>query len=170
MKEAIQGSDKILAVRLLKNINQKDGIKLALQTSHTYTVSNDNSTEQTKDGPVAVKGATSYELSIEYVASRDELNLELYEASKNNEQVEFWIIDRNDKTEDGKYKAIYLRGLLDSWEEPSEVSSLVTHSTDVSVIGIPQEGTVTLTDSQENQVFYAFHDLEKVTEENPEEV
>lgn len=165
MVEAIQGKDKFLMVRRLSDAATKPAAKLLLQTSHEYAIENDNDTVETKDGPVVRRGSTSYTLSIEAVTARDTVNLMLEQAANKNEELEFWIVDYGGGlNEEGKYASKYLRGNLNSWSAPSDVSELENLSTEVTVSGIPQDGFVSLTASQEDEIFYAFRDIEATEE------
>lgn len=160
MVEAIQGRDKFLMVRRLADANTKKATKLMLQTSHEYAIENDNDTVETKDGPVVRRGSTSYTLSMEAVTARDETNLMLEKAANDNEVLEFWIVDYGKGSDvDGKYDAKYLQGNLNSWSAPSDVSELETLSTEVTISGIPQDGSITLSEEQQSEIFYAFRDV-----------
>lgn len=160
MVEAIQGKDKFLMVRRFADAGTKAAAKLLLQTSHEYAIENDNDTVETKDGPIVRQGSTSYSLSIEAVTARDSVNIMLEKAANDNEELEFWIIDYGVGPDgSGKYPAKYLRGNLNSWSAPSDVSELETLSTEVTISGIPQDGLVSLTDDQQDEIFYAFKDI-----------
>lgn len=164
MKTAIQGKDKILLFRLLKDEKTADAAKLALQTEHNWNYSRDTNITQTKDGAVVSAGGLETKLDIDAVSTRDEINKMLKESVIKGEKLEVWEIDLAGEKQEEKYPALYAQGNLESWELPSNVEDLETFSTSMSIDGVPVEGFATLTAAQEEEIAYAFRDTTKVAE------
>ncbi len=162
MFEPKKGKDKILMFRMLKDMETKDAAKLALQTEHELSYEREVNTTQTKDGAIVTDGGMEVTMSISAVASADEVNGMLFEAVKKGETLECWEIDLSAKgSAENKYKALYMRGKLNSWSLPASVEDLVEVETEMNIDGIPQEGEVTLTAEQTELILYAFQDLSK---------
>lgn len=158
--KAIEGKKKILMFRKLSEAKLKDASKLALQTEHSWSKSANTSSTQTKDGAINVSGGLETTLSISAVASYDDVNKFLEEAVDNSDVLEVWDIDLSEVKE-GKYKARYAQGLLNKWETPAGVEDLVTFDTEMNINMLPQDGFTELTDSQEEEVQYAFREVTK---------
>lgn len=156
------GKDKILAFRLLDDRSTKDGAKLALQTSHSWSYDRKAEVTQTKDGPVVTSGGLEVSLDLSAVTSNDELNRMLKDSVVNGKKLEVWEIDlASKKPTENKYKAIYAQGNLEKWSVPSDVNGLEELSTTMKIDGVPQEGELTLTQEQVSAIQYAFADLKK---------
>jgi len=164
MNTAVQGVDKILMFRMLKDAASQKAAKLALQTKHTLKYDRKTNTTQTKDGALNSTDGLETKLTIEAVATRDELNLMLEKSVIDGEVVEIWEIDYGagpvaSGPNAGKYQALYMQGLLGSWEAPSNVGEFTTISTEAVINGKPQEGFATVTEEQQEEIQYAFKDV-----------
>ncbi len=159
----IKGKDKILMFRRLDQDKQETGVKLALQTTHTWDYARSVEGIDTKDGTITSGGGLTVTLSIEAVASNDELNKMLKQAVLDDAILEVWDVDMSTyDTSTKKADAQYAQGRLQGWSVPADVSDLSRISTTMSINGVPQSGTVTLTEAQEAQYQYAFRGTEKV--------
>lgn len=156
---AIQGKNKILAFRLLKDAATATGTKLALQVEHTLNYERSNETTETKDGPVVSPGALVPTLELSALATDDPLNKMLMKSVIDGEKLEIWEIDLTKEVASGKYNALYMQGNLRSWSVPAPATGPVTISTAADIDGVPKEGQVTLTAEQISEVQYAFKDL-----------
>lgn len=159
---AIQGKEKILLFRLLRDEEKENAAKLALQTEHSWNYTRNTNTTQTKDGPVVSAGGLEITLDIDAVSSRDDVNKMLKESVVKGLKLEVWEIDLGGEKQEEKYPAVYARGNLDSWEVPANVEDLETFSTTMNIDGEPKEGYATLTAEQEEEIAYAFRDTDKV--------
>lgn len=153
---AIYGKDKILMFRKLGD--KKAATKLALQTEHSWSYERSNDVTKTKDGAVTSDGGLEVTLSIEAVATNDELNNMLKQSVIEGFMLEVWEINLAGTKQGAKYPAIYAQGKLSSWEVPANVEELETISTEMSIQGKPAEGYATLTAEQEAAIQYAFAD------------
>lgn len=160
---ALFGKDKILMFRKLGDTAA--AAKLALQTEHSWSYERSNDATKTKDGAVTSDGGLEVTLSIEAVASHDELNTLLMQSVVEGFKLEVWEIDLAGQKSGAKYPAKYARGSLSSWEVPSNVEDLETISTEMTIEGVPVKGYATLTAAQENAINYAFQDTTAITED-----
>lgn len=163
MVQPIYGKDRILMFRLFDERAKEGATKLALQTKHTWKYEAKSDSTETKDGNINSPATAVATLEIEAVTSSDPVNKMLKKAVLGSAKLEVWDIDLSSKTEDGKYEATYGQGYMQSWEVPSEVGKLGELKTNMNIDQLPQDGTVTLTLNQEDEVQYAFSDTEKVT-------
>ena len=159
---ALHGKDFILAFRLLSEAETKSGIKLAYQIEHTISKSRSTDVTQTKDGPLVSSGGIERTIEITAISTKDELNLMLEKSVDDGETLEIWEIDLSSKDND-EYDALYMRGKLTDWETPRNVEDYVEITTEAVIEGTPKPGKVTLTAEQEQEIAYAFRNLEPVT-------
>ena len=150
------GKNKILMFRKLGD--KTAAAKLALQTEHKWKYERKNDSTATKDGSVVSDKGLEVTLSIEAVTSRDDINKMLKNSVVNGEKLEVWEIDLAGEKQGEKYPALYAQGALSSWEVPDNVEDLETLSTEMTIEGKPVEGYATLTNSQINEINYAFKD------------
>lgn len=150
------GKNKILMFRKLGE--KSAAAKLALQTEHSWSYERSTDVTKTKDGAVSSDGGLEVTLSIEAVASADDLNKMLKDSVINGDVLEVWEIDLAGQKSGVKYPALYAQGKLSSWEVPSNVEDLETISTEMTINGKPVEGFATLTADQEAAIQYAFAD------------
>lgn len=156
MAEVILGKDKILMFRKLGD--KTAGAKLALQTEHKLTYERARDVTKTKDGAVTSDGGLEVKLEINAIATKDDLNTMLANSVIEGYELEVWEVDLSSKT-GNKYSALYMRGVLSTWECPANVEESVTVSTELTVTGKPVSGQVTLTADQQSAVLYAFQDV-----------
>ena len=155
------GKNKILMFRKLGD--KRAAAKLALQTEHKWKYERKNDSTATKDGSVISDKGLEVNLSIEAVATRDELNLMLKDSVVSGYKLEVWEIDLAGEKQGNKYPALYAQGSLNSWEVPENVEDLETISTEMAIEGKPVAGIATLSESQIAEINYAFADTTEIT-------
>ena len=158
---ANRGKDKILMFRKLGD--RTAAAKLALQTEHKWKYERKNDSKKTKDGSVNSDKGLEVTLSIEAVATRDDLNLMLKDSVANGYSLEVWEIDLAGEKQGDKYPAVYAQGSLNSWEVPDNVEDLETISTEMAIEGKPVDGYATLSDAQIAEINYTFADTTEIT-------
>lgn len=158
---ANRGKDKILMFRKLGD--RTAAAKLALQTEHKWKYERKNDSKKTKDGAVNSDKGLEVVLSIEAVATRDDLNLMLKDSVANGYSLEVWEIDLAGEKQGDKYPAVYAQGSLNSWEVPDNVEELETISTEMAIEGKPVDGYATLSDAQIAEINYTFADTTEIT-------
>ena len=159
------GKDKILMFRLLDKCTTEKAKRLALQIEHTLTYDNNSDSQQTKDGPINFSGGLTSSIAISAISTRDDVNDMLRDSVIKDKVLEVWEIDLGAKQgSENEFLALYGQGKLTNWEVPSSVESAAQFSSTFNVNGYLQEGKVTLTDAQFQEVQYAFRDLDKYSE------
>lgn len=159
--EPQKGKDRILMFR--KKGDKIAAAKLALQTEHKWEYERKTDSTKTKDGAISAAGGLEVTLSIEAVASRDELNNMLKNSVIEGYELEVWDIDLKGEKQGAKYPALYAIGKLSKWEVPANVEDLITLQTEMAIDGKPVPGYATLTAEQEAEVLYAFTDTTAIT-------
>ena len=157
----LQGKNKILLFRLLKDSDTKAG-KLAFQTDHTFSLTRDTDSIVTKDGTLVKISDLEGEISgIEAVQSKDDPVAEMLQSAVlDGDKLEVWEVAVDEELEsEGKYPAMYAQGYLTSWEEGASAEDEATYSGDFMIELVPQFGEATLSDEQEDAVQYAFKDV-----------
>lgn len=162
-----QGKDRVLLVRLMEDEALEDASKILFQVEHSFEYSRDMERIVTKDGTEIQPGALEVTVPISvYVSTDDTVNEKLKGAVIDAKLVEVWEVDLTGEPEvEGKYPAIYSRGYLDSWTDPSNVEEVVQVETNLNVVGIPQKGEATFTEEQQEELQYAFRDTMAVPAE-----
>lgn len=157
-----KGISSVLFFRLLKDAATQKGKKLAFQTEHSESISNEISSTKTKDGSINVPAGAAFEFAISAIlAKNDPLAAMLKDAAVNGDVVECWevAVDTDMQNAAGQYFATYMQGVLPSWEEAKNSEENITLSTSLTVNQIPQKGYLDLTAAEEAAVQYAFRTL-----------
>lgn len=157
---AIEGKNRVLKFRKLKDAGTDAAKHLALQTEHSWSSSKDIARTATKDGAKIASGGAEDTLSISALSSDDEVNNYLEQAYRDDDVLEVWDIDLSSphETDENKYKARYARGLLNGWETPAPTEDFVTLDTEMEIDLVPQDGYATVTESEQEEIQYAFRD------------
>lgn len=160
MPEMLEGKNKILLFRRLKDADKEDAIKLVFQTEHSFEYERDIDKIVTKDGVIIKVGELEAEVPIEAIQSKDDPAYEmLQDAMIAGEQLELWEVTIDeDLKEDDKYPAVYCRGYLDSWSPSNPAEDEAEISSNFNVELEPQFGMATLTEEMEQAVQYEFRD------------
>lgn len=164
---AEQGMDKVIFLRELAKAAEQSAMRLALQTTHTLTISRDSDSTATKDGNVATTSPAETELEVENIASDDEMNDLLWRSVKDNLPVEAWEVNLAKKNASGQYFARYMRGKVNEMESDNDADDNSTGDASFSIDGVPVDGWVTLSQDTKDALSYAFRGLDKVTEADP---
>lgn len=160
------GKASVLFFRALKNAATESGKKLAFQTEHSKTITNEVSATQTKDGAINSSAGATFEYPISCILTKnDPLRDMLESAVINSDIMECWevVIDDDMTNASDQYLATYMQGLLTSWEETLNSEESVTASTTLMVNHIPQKGYLDLTAAEQAAVQYAFRVLAPYT-------
>ena len=161
--EAKKGIKVVLLWRLLKDASTKKAVKLAFQEKHSVEASIDGGdVKKTKDGAIITTGTIEEEIPFEStMGSGDAIAEMLIQAFYDQEMLELWEVDLNEKGENGKYKAEYRRGRLTDITKNAEAEDTVMLEGTFKTEGIRQKGEVELTAEQEEIVQYAFRDTDE---------
>lgn len=158
--KARKGKDQILLWRALKDAETEKGFKLAFQEEHSVDASIDGGeSKATKDGVINTDGSILDEIPFtSTMAYGDKIAEILDNAFYNQEELELWIVDAGQKTEEDKYEAEYRQGKLDSFKKTAATEDTVVLEGNFKTNGVRQKGQVTLSKEQEETVQYAFRD------------
>ena len=114
MAEVIEGKKVILLFRLVKERATKTATQLAYEISNTLNRERNTEEQETKTGMIKSVGASNESIEFEFLQSSAVVNDMLNYAYENNEEVEFWRVNLDDKDASGKYDAYTGTGLLAS--------------------------------------------------------
>ncbi|MDG3374534.1 phage major tail protein, TP901-1 family, partial [Vibrio parahaemolyticus] len=92
-----KGIDVVLLYRNLAKQAEEDAKIVTYQTEHTFGMSRNTDSTETKDGTAQSVGAIEYDFSSTALYERGSETLKmLYDAFMKNEEVEVWVIDKLD--------------------------------------------------------------------------
>ena len=164
-----RGINTVLYIRNLSQATSMSGGRLALQTTHTLTVSADSDSKATKDGKVSTPGVPETKLKVENIGSDDFLDDVIKNSVFKGYKLEIWEVNfdkPNPNTPAGaaptSFFARYMQGQATSWESENAADSTNTHSSEFAINGTPQDGYVTLDKPDLDALQYAFHDITPV--------
>lgn len=149
MAEVIEGKKVILLFRLVKERATKTATQLAYEISNTLNRERNTEEQETKTGMIKSVGASNESIEFEFLQSSAEINEMLNYAYENNEEVEFWRVNLDNKDKTGKYDAYTGTGLLASYPLSAEVASNATISTTLNIQGVVGRIRATITTDQE---------------------
>lgn len=164
-----RGINTVLYIRNLSQATTMSGGRLALQTTHTLSVSADSDSQATKDGNVSTPGIPETTLSVENIGSDDFLDEVIKNSVFKGNKLEIWEVNfdkPNPNTPAGtaptSFFARYMQGQATSWESENAADSTNTHSSEFAINGTPQDGYITLDKPDLDALQYAFHDITPV--------
>ena len=160
MAEMVEGKNKILLFRRLKDAGEENAVKLVFQTEHTFSYDRSLDRIVTKDGIVVKVGELEANVDITAIQSKDDPTYAmLRDAMIAGEKLELWEVSVDeDLKEDDKYPAVYAQGYLENWETTSSAEDEAEIDSNFVVELEPQFGMATLTEEQELAVQYAYRD------------
>ena len=154
--EKIQGVNVVVYARKLAEAAKVAGQLIPYQTSLNIDPQRDSDKKKTKSGTVTPTSSLETDFKFEFVNNWSKIADQLLDSIFDNEEMEFWAVNRQRKNSEGQYYALYLRGKVteDSNDnDPDEVSS---RETTVTVDYGPVRGWVTLSEEQEAELAYIF--------------
>lgn len=162
--EAVAGDQIVYFYRNYKNRAAKAAVLFPLVTSNERSGSKSADSTATKDGNIRIPGPTEIEIASSSIKAKGDENAKDLEAAfKAGDLVECWEVDLSTKTTDKKCDAVYYQGYFTDFSVTSEADGLVEIETTFGVNGEGVAGEVTLTAENEEEIMYAFADLDKVT-------
>ena len=161
-----KGIKVVLLWRLLEDAATKKAIKLAFQEEHSVEASIEGGeTKQTKDGIILTEGNVEETIPFKStMANNDDTAKMLIKAFYDQNRLELWEVDLNEKDSSGEYAAEYRQGKLTDITKTAGVDNTVVLEGTFKTEGNKQEGTVELTAEQEAVVQYAFRDTNEYVE------
>ncbi|CAH1853719.1 phage major tail protein, TP901-1 family [Convivina intestini] len=163
--KAKSGGKAFVFVRLRESESKVRGIKPAYQTSYSYKLSRDKKSEDTKDGKVQKGGSLDGTLSMELLASNQDILKDLDDAITKDKEVEIWIAYTDTTgTRAGTYEGRYMRAHMTSAEETGDSDNSVSLKLEASINGgYARKGDLSLDANSDTDVSYDFQDLGVVT-------
>lgn len=163
MAEVIEGKKVILLFRLVKERATKTATQLAYEISNTLNRERKTEEQETKTGMIKSVGASNESIEFEFLQSSAVINDMLNYAYENNEEVEFWRVNLDDKDASGKFDAYTGTGLLASYPLAAEVASNATISTTLNIQGVVGRIRATITNDQEATAQKYFDTVASIT-------
>lgn len=163
MAEVIEGKKVILLFRLVKERATKTATQLAYEISNTLNRERNTEEQETKTGMIKSVGASNESIEFEFLQSSAVVNDMLNYAYENNEEVEFWRVNLDDKDASGKFDAYTGTGLLASYPLAAEVASNATISTTLNIQGVVGRIRATITNDQEATAQKYFDTVASIT-------
>lgn len=160
----IYGDELVLFLRVLEEESTERGLPLPLELSNTFNTEMESDSVQTKQGAINTKPTMTETIDMRFIASRTDHYEKIRKAVKNGKKLAVWIVDRGNKQTEGankdKYPATYAEGFCTGWPEEAEAGEFIEIDTTLNVDGKAQEGFVTLTKEEEENLMYVFKDLD----------
>jgi TP901-1 family phage major tail protein len=160
MATVINGIDNILYLRNLADDDTLQGARLSLQTTHSFSGSNDTTATVTKDGTQNSIGKPSWTLSMEVLASDDETLKIIKKAFNESKLLEVWSVNfgqpENTNPDNTSYFTTYARGYVTSFEDEEGAEDNGTISIELAINGIPQDGYCEVAKTDVESLQYAF--------------
>lgn len=160
----LNGKDRILFWRKLKDEKTNKGRKMLYQTEHEKTYSADSDEVNTKDGALTTSKSVSDEIQIKAIAALgDEVVTWLEDAMLAGDVLEMWEVDIS-QVNAGKCPAEYRQGILTELKYKANAEDHLEIEGTYKTNGTRQKGEVTLTPDEQAVIQYAFRDLDTVKE------
>ena len=162
--EPVAGKKIIYLFRIMKNAASAAGAQIAFVTENGRTKSKDADSTATKDGSIRTPGTSEVEITCTSILAKgDTLIDELEDALDNDDLIEIWEANLDEKASDGenKFKGMYFQGYLTELERTSNAEDMVEVSTTFGINGNGKWGNVTVTAEQQAAADYVFRDSVK---------
>ena len=162
--EAVAGKKIVYLFRILSKASTTDGTTLAFTTENSRTKSKDADSTVTKDGSIRTPGEAEVEISATCILSKDDTMIDELEAAMDNDEIiEIWEANLEEKAESGenKFKGAYYQGYLTEIEKSSSAEDFVEVSLTFGVNGNGASGDVTVSTEQQEIAAYVFTDTKK---------
>ena len=160
--EAVHGKNLVYLYRIKNEAANTAGALIAFTTENGRTKSKDGDTTVTKDGSIRTPGAVEQEITAtSLLAKGDEMIDKLEDAMDNDELIEIWEANLDEKAGENKFKGMYFQGYLTEMEKTSAAEDFVEVSLTFAINGSGVRGDVTVTTEQQEMAAYVFTDTAK---------
>lgn len=164
--EQIQGVNVVVYARKLSEATKVAGQLIPYQTSLTIDPQRDSDTKKTKSGSVTTTSSLETDFKFEFVNNWSKIADQLLDSIFDNEEMEFWAVNRQRKNSEGQYYALYLRGKVTEDSNDNDPDDVSSRETTITVDYGPVRGWVTLSEDQEAELAYIFRGV-GVIEDTP---
>lgn len=154
--ERIQGVNVVVYARKLAEATKVAGQLIPYQTSLNIDPQRDSDKKKTKSGTVTTTSSLETDFKFEFVNNWSKIADQLLDSIFDNEEMEFWAVNRQRKNSEGQYYALYLRGKVTEDSNDNDPDDVSSRETTVTVDYGPVRGWVTLSEEQEAELAYIF--------------
>lgn len=154
--EKIQGANVVVYARKLAEAAKVAGQLIPYQTSLNIDPQRDSDKKKTKSGTVTTTSSLETDFKFEFVNNWSKIADQLLDSIFDNEEMEFWAVNRQRKNSEGQYYALYLRGKVTEDSNDNDPDDVSSRETTVTVDYGPVRGWVTLSEEQEAELAYIF--------------
>ncbi len=154
--EQIQGVNVVVYARKLAEAAKVSGQLIPYQTSLSIDPQRDSDKKKTKSGTVTTTSSLETDFKFEFVNNWSKIADQLLDSIFDNEEMEFWAVNRQRKNADGQYYALYLRGKVTEDSNDNDPDDVSSRETTITVDYGPVRGWVTLSEDQEAELAYIF--------------
>lgn len=162
--DAVAGKKIVYLFRIMKNAANAAGAQIAFVTENGRTKSKDADSTATKDGSIRTPGTAEVEITCTSILAKGDILIDaLEDALDNDDLIEIWEANLDEKAESGenKFKGMYFQGYLTEFEKTSNAEDMVEISTTFGINGSGKRGDVTVTAEQQAAAEYVFRDSVK---------
>lgn len=154
--EKIQGVNVVVYARKLAEAAKVAGQLIPYQTSLNIDPQRDSDKKKTNSGTVTTTSSLETDFKFEFVNNWSKIADQLLDSIFDNEEMEFWAVNRQRKNADGQYYALYLRGKVTEDSNDNDPDDVSSRETTITVDYGPVRGWVTLSEDQEAELAYIF--------------
>lgn len=154
--EQIQGVNVVVYARKLAEAAKVAGQLIPYQTSLNIDPQRDSDKKKTKSGTVTTTSSLETDFKLEFVNNWSKIADQLLDSIFDNEEMEFWAVNRQRKNSEGQYYALYLRGKVTEDSNDNDSDDVSSRETTITVDYGPVRGWVTLSEEQEAELAYIF--------------
>jgi TP901-1 family phage major tail protein len=154
--EKIQGVNVVVYARKLAEATKVAGQLIPYQTSLNIDPQRDSDKKKTKSGTVTTTSSLETDFKFEFVNNWSKIADQLLDSIFDNEEMEFWAVNRQRKNSEGQYYALYLRGKVTEDSNDNDPDDVSSRETTITVDYGPVRGWVTLSEEQEAELAYIF--------------
>lgn len=154
--EQIQGVNVVVYARKLAEATKVAGQLIPYQTSLNIDPQRDSDKKKTKSGTVTTTSSLETDFKFEFVNNWSKITDQLLDSIFDNEEMEFWAVNRQRKNSEGQYYALYLRGKVTEDNNDNDPDDVSSRETTITVDYGPVRGWVTLSEEQEAELAYIF--------------
>lgn len=154
--EQIQGVNVVVYARKLAEAAKVAGQLIPYQTSLNIDPQRDSDKKKTKSGTVTTTSSLETDFKFEFVNNWSKIADQLLDSIFDNEEMEFWAVNRQRKNSEGQYYALYLRGKVTEDSNDNDSDDVSSRETTITVDYGPVRGWVTLSEDQEAELAYIF--------------
>lgn len=157
--EQIQGVNVVVYARKLAEAAKVSGQLIPYQTSLNIDPQRDSDKKKTKSGTVTTTSSLETDFKFEFVNNWSKIADQLLDSIFDNEEMEFWAVNRQRKNSEGQYYALYLRGKVTEDSNDNDPDDVSSRETTITVDYGPVRGWVTLSEEQEAELAYIFRGI-----------